>query len=160
MTTDPLRTAVTAILAALDGMADRDDSGAIVPWAGYLGPVDDTDHGAALDAAIADARAALAQQAASAANGGAVAHVSECEACFTPVVCQLRGTCDHYAAGRLRVAREPDALTKWGDWTMLPHNATEPMQKAMQRAVLMRKSMNDVWRAAISEAPQAPKGSK
>ena len=33
----------------------------------------------------------------------------------------------------------------------LPENATEPMQKAMQRAVLMRKSMNDVWRAALAE---------
>jgi hypothetical protein len=33
----------------------------------------------------------------------------------------------------------------------LPENATEPMQKAMQRAVLLRKSMNDVWRAALSE---------
>ena len=33
-----------------------------------------------------------------------VATVSECEACFTPDVCQLRGTCDHYAAEQLRVA--------------------------------------------------------
>ena len=30
-------------------------------------------------------------------------------------------------------------------------NATEPMQRAMQRAVMLRKSMNDVWRAALSE---------
>lgn len=33
----------------------------------------------------------------------------------------------------------------------LPEHATEPMQKAMQRAVMLRKSMNDVWRAALSE---------
>lgn len=33
----------------------------------------------------------------------------------------------------------------------LPENATEPMQRAMQRAVLLRKSMNEVWRAALSE---------
>ncbi len=33
----------------------------------------------------------------------------------------------------------------------LPEHATEPMQKAMQRAVLLRKSMNEVWRAALSE---------
>jgi hypothetical protein len=33
----------------------------------------------------------------------------------------------------------------------LPENATEPMQKAMQRSVMLRKSMNDVWRAALSE---------
>lgn len=36
-----------------------------------------------------------------------VASVTECEACFTPDVCQLRGTCDHYAAERLRVAAPP-----------------------------------------------------
>lgn len=34
-----------------------------------------------------------------------VATVTECEACFTPDVCQLRGTCDHYAAERLRIAK-------------------------------------------------------
>jgi hypothetical protein len=34
----------------------------------------------------------------------------------------------------------------------LPENATEPMQRAMQRAVLLRKSMNDVWRSALLEA--------
>lgn len=36
----------------------------------------------------------------------------------------------------------------------LPDNATEPMQKAMQRAVMLRKSMNDVWRAALAELPE------
>ena len=35
----------------------------------------------------------------------------------------------------------------------VPVNATEPMQRAMQRAVMLRKSMNDVWRAALAEAP-------
>lgn len=40
----------------------------------------------------------------------AVAVVTECEACFTPDVCQLRGTCDHYRAELLRVAaRVPPA---------------------------------------------------
>ena len=34
----------------------------------------------------------------------------------------------------------------------VPVNATEPMQRAMQRAVMLRKSMNDVWRAALAEA--------
>ena len=33
-----------------------------------------------------------------------VACVTECEACFTPDACQLRGTCDHYAASQLRIA--------------------------------------------------------
>ena len=37
----------------------------------------------------------------------AVAVISECEACFTPDVCQLRGKCDYYAADRLRVAAAP-----------------------------------------------------
>lgn len=37
------------------------------------------------------------------------------------------------------------------DHAAVPQNATEPMQKAMQRAVMLRKSMNDVWRAALSE---------
>lgn len=36
----------------------------------------------------------------------------------------------------------------------LPENATEPMQKAMQRAVMLRKSMNDVWRAALVDLPE------
>ena len=38
----------------------------------------------------------------------AVATVTECEACFTPDVCQLRGTCDHYRAELLRVAAHAD----------------------------------------------------
>ena len=37
----------------------------------------------------------------------------------------------------------------------LPENATEPMQKAMQRAVMLRKSMNDVWRAALVDLPES-----
>lgn len=36
-----------------------------------------------------------------------VATVSECEACFTPDACRLRGTCDHYAASKLRIAAAP-----------------------------------------------------
>ena len=46
------------------------------------------------------ARAALSEQ-------PSVATVTECEACLTPDVCRLRGTCDHYAAERLRVAAHP-----------------------------------------------------
>ena len=61
-----------------------------------------------------------------------VAHVSECEACFTPDVCQLRGTCDHYSAERLRVAKQdaaaatdpepaqrPGDLLAWGSQAVL-----------------------------------------
>ena len=54
------------------------------------------------NAAVIALRAALA-----AAVAEPVASVTECEACFTPDVCQLRGTCDHYAAERLRVAAPP-----------------------------------------------------
>ena len=36
-----------------------------------------------------------------------VATVTECEACFTPDVCRLRGACDHYSAQKLRVAHPP-----------------------------------------------------
>jgi hypothetical protein len=35
------------------------------------------------------------------------ATITECEACFTPDVCQLRGTCDYYSAERIRVAASP-----------------------------------------------------
>ena len=46
---------------------------------------------------------------AAAPSGEAVATVSECEACFTPDACRLRGTCDHYAASKLRIAAAPSA---------------------------------------------------
>jgi hypothetical protein len=36
----------------------------------------------------------------------------------------------------------------------IPQNATEAMQKAMIRQVMLRKSMNDVWQAALSELPE------
>ncbi len=41
----------------------------------------------------------------------AIATVTECEACFTPDVCQLRGTCDHYAAEQLRIAARAQERT-------------------------------------------------
>ena len=54
-----------------------------------------------LDVAITALRAALAQQ------DEPVATVTECEACFTPDVCQLRGTCDYYTASQMRIAAPP-----------------------------------------------------
>lgn len=74
-----------------------------------LEAVDNDEHGktsfpATVYTAIIKLRAALAQPAVS---GEPVAHVSECEACFTPDACQLRGTCDHYAAEKLRIAAAP-----------------------------------------------------
>ena len=56
---------------------------------------------------------------------------------------QAIATTAHIALGTIR---GPQAVET------VPQHATEPMQKAMQRAVLMRKSMNDVWRAALAEA--------
>ncbi len=41
-------------------------------------------------------------------------------------------------------------------WKQVPENATEPMQKAMQVAVMLRKSMNDVWRAGLAEVAEPP----
>lgn len=38
-----------------------------------------------------------------------VATVTECEACFTPDVCQLRGTCDYYTASQMRIATPPQS---------------------------------------------------
>ena len=54
-------------------------------------------------AAIAALRAALVQQ------EEPVATVTECEACFTPDVCQLRGTCDYYTASQMRIATPPQS---------------------------------------------------
>jgi hypothetical protein len=49
----------------------------------------------------------------------AVATVTECEACFTPDVCQLRGTCDHYSAEQLRIAARalPQPMTEGELWS-------------------------------------------
>ena len=74
-----------------------------------------------------------------------VASVTECEACFTPDVCQLRGTCDHYAAERLRVAAPPqrkpltddqiDKITvqQWGKGFIVPA-AARAWARAIERA--------------------------
>ncbi|MEY5098924.1 MAG: hypothetical protein RJA36_1643 [Pseudomonadota bacterium] len=53
-----------------------------------------------------------------------------------------------------RLARMVVDFLAGGNVAKVPTNATEPMQKAMQRAVMLRKSMNDVWRAALSELPE------
>lgn len=53
-----------------------------------------------------------------------------------------------------RLARLVVNVLSAGGVPQVPTNATEPMQKAMQRAVLMRKSMNDVWHAALRELPE------
>lgn len=53
-----------------------------------------------------------------------------------------------------RLARLVVEFLSAGGVPQLPTNATEPMQKAMQRAVMLRKSMIDVWRAALAELPE------
>lgn len=57
-----------------------------------------------------------------------------------------------WAAARAALSAQPPI-----GWKLVPELADEPMQKAMLRAVLLRKSMNDVWRAALGEVPDAPK---
>lgn len=46
-----------------------------------------------------------AQDAAWPAVAPTVACITECEACFTPDACQLRGKCDYYTAEQLRVCK-------------------------------------------------------
>ena len=71
-----------------------------------------------------------------------VATVTECEACFTPDVCQLRGTCDHYSAERLRVAAaqaERAMLPILGpEWTGYWREYIEAKMLAYGRAVAQR----------------------
>ena len=57
-------------------------------------------------AGMREARIAIEDGAANEPQGEPVAAVTECEACFTPDVCQLRGKCDHYAASQLRVTKQ------------------------------------------------------
>ena len=95
-----------------------------------------------------------------------VASVTECEACFTPDACQLRGKCDHYAAEQLRVAKRPDQLVQWGDWTLVPVDPTEAMLKAgLDECEPLgslidwdegfgRDEMRDTYRAMLAAAPK------
>lgn len=45
-----------------------------------------------------------------------VATITECEACFTPDVCRLRGKCDHYSAEQVRVAAQPQQAADELGW--------------------------------------------
>lgn len=76
-----------------------------------------------------------------------VAVVTECEACFTPDVCQLRGKCDHYSTDWLRVAPPPSApcphirssgTGEWAtNWCALngPPSAPEPSEAEVAAAM-------------------------
>ena len=59
------------------------------------------------------AKLAWSQRAAPLPAREPVACVTECEACFTPDACQLRGTCDHYAASQLRIAPTAQPAPQW-----------------------------------------------
>jgi hypothetical protein len=79
----------------------------------------------------------------------AVAVVTECEACFTPDVCQLRGTCDHYRAELLRVA---------ADGARMPERSVadipdaELLRRVVRSVVRNRPRRKEFAWAAVSEA--------
>lgn len=85
-----------------------------------------------------------------------VAVVTECEACFTPDVCQLRGKCDHYSTDWLRVALaaeqpQPEAVS---EWRMVPVEPTKAMLAAADKIM----DCDPLWvargyRAMIEAAP-------
>ena len=95
---------------ALEALAPWMDSDHTVQHAAYhalrtaLAKQRLTDAQQEMERSIESLKAALAQQAEPVEP---VATVTECEACFTPDVCQLRGTCDYYTASQMRIAAPP-----------------------------------------------------
>lgn len=71
-----------------------------------------------------------------------VAVITECEACFTPDVCQLRGTCDHYSTDWLRVA-PPPAATEPSDAEVEAAWRAIPASHEDSRVSVITKG--DVW---------------
>jgi len=75
------------------------------------------------------------------------ATITECEACFTPDVCQLRGKCDHYAAERIRVQkaeRPAKPPTYWKSKTM------DPCDNCGQ---LWNTHTGPLWKCPVAEQP-------
>ena len=92
-------------------------------------------------------RAALAQQAEPVEP---VATVTECEACFTPDVCQLRGTCDYYTASQMRIAAPPQQAE--------PDHETRA-ELAEQQVVQLaeeRDHYRNLWQKAQQAEPVEP----
>lgn len=91
----------------------------------------------------------------------AVACVTECEACFTPDACQLRGKCDHYSAEQLRVAKNAAPSVAPEPVEMRPYNPTEAMRWAAKRIdpALPQEHIRSLWCAmwsACTNPPRAP----
>ena len=61
-----------------------------------------------------------------------VATITECEACFTPDVCRLRGTCDYYDAKKVRVVAlaTDEELADCGLLSELEPPPAQPAQRA------------------------------
>lgn len=97
--------AADAALAAQTDIAEKLKDPVLVHAAMLRGEIAKPDIRDMLHAYGADALARW--DAALAAQSEPVACVTECEACFTPDACQLRGKCDHYAAEQLRVKKAP-----------------------------------------------------
>jgi hypothetical protein len=91
--------------------------------------------GAYVHRARENLRAALAAQP---APDAPVATISECEACFTPDACQLRGTCDHYSAERLRIAKRAAPIAQQA----APAQARQPLTDA--QIVVLAGSCADI----------------
>ena len=87
---------------------------------------------------VEDERDAL--KAALAAQAEPVATITECEACFTPDACQLRGKCDHYSAQQLRVAAQPQQAT--GEAAVLAKVQRDPVAWTLQSVLDAKKTTN------------------
>lgn len=126
-----LRAAAEYAKRGIDAAYDALEAGRVDEAMLHLGA-----HGAMLAAALAE-------------QPQPVAVVTECEACFTPDVCQLRGTCDHYSAEWLRVAPPPPlpppaaASSGWSraDWQWMVEAG-----RRQHRAVTGRDiSIDEMW---------------
>ena len=70
-----------------------------------------------------------------------VAIVTQCEACFTPNVCQLRGTCDHYSAEKLRVAASSRTSPDSSPNIFLSSPSLETEAREIQSRILAGESL-------------------
>ena len=91
----------------------------------------------------------------------AVACVTECEACFTPDACQLRGKCDHYSAEQLRIAKNAAPSVAPEPVEMRPYNPTEAMRWAAKHIdpALTHDHIRLLWCtmwSAYAHPPRAP----
>ena len=113
---------------------------------------------AAMAREIVRTRAALATQPAQPET------VTECEACFTPDVCQLRGTCDHYSAQKLRVAAQPAQPTVPAEWENysrhLDARTAQPSAQGEAVATIEHTVGGSIQYAPLKAAYKLPMGVK